>query len=379
MVRIEFNRLRFLVIDDNAHMRRMLRTLLHGFGAREVHEAEDGAAGLEAFTRHTPDILITDWAMPIFDGLELTQIIRQPGANSNPYVPIIMLTGHSEKKRVVSARDAGVTEFLAKPISAKGLYQRIVNVVANPRPFIKSKTYFGPDRRRNVNPNYVGTERRKGGKADIIKQLPCSKKSTPLADKAERTMAPRNKNSAVVATYGDHEVITPENKLRKVVSVKPLLPGEDHPVARAEKALADLSTEFASWMDIECERLDQARRSIAAGGFTAANKDAVFHAAHDIKGQAATFGFPLVALAADSLCRLIENTPDVTRIPVKLVDQHVDAVRAIYREYSRSDAKELAATLTKRLRAVTDEFLSNTNRGRPDVLEQIVGPSIAPQ
>jgi two-component system, chemotaxis family, chemotaxis protein CheY len=176
MVRIEFNRLRFLVIDDNAHMRRMLRTLLHGFGAREVHEAEDGAAGLEAFTHHMPDIVITDWAMPIFDGLELTQMIRQPGANANPYVSIIMLTGHSEKKRVVSARDAGVTEFLAKPISAKGLYQRIVNVVANPRPFIKTKTYFGPDRRRNVNPNYVGTERRKGGKADVIKQPPLFEK-----------------------------------------------------------------------------------------------------------------------------------------------------------------------------------------------------------
>jgi CheY-like chemotaxis protein len=176
MVRIEFNRLRFLVIDDNAHMRRMLRTLLHGFGAREVHEAEDGASGLESFTQHLPDIVITDWAMPIFDGLELTQMIRQPGANSNPYVAIIMLTGHSEKKRVVAARDAGITEFLAKPISAKGLYQRIVNVVANPRPFIKTKTYFGPDRRRNVNPNYVGTERRKGGKADVINQAPLLEK-----------------------------------------------------------------------------------------------------------------------------------------------------------------------------------------------------------
>ena len=192
-------------------------------------------------------------------------------------------------------------------------------------------------------------------------------------------MAPPKKNSAAVATYGDHEVIQPENKLRKVVSVKPLLPNEDHPVARAEKALADLSTEFSSWMDSECERLDQARRSIAAHGFTAASKDAIYHAAHDIKGEAATFGFPLVALAADSLCRLIEHTPDVTRIPVNLVDQHVDAVRAIHREYSRSDAKELAATLTKRLRAVTDEFLMHENRGRPDVLAQIKGPSIAPE
>lgn len=170
MIRIDFNRLRFLVIDDNAHMRRILRTLLHSFGTREVYEAEDGAAGLEAFTHIIPDIVITDWVMPIFDGLELAQMIRQPGANANPYVPIVMLTGHSDKKRVLAARDAGVTEFLAKPISAKALYQRIMNIVVNPRPFIRTASYFGPDRRRNVNLNYVGIERRKGGKADIIRQ-----------------------------------------------------------------------------------------------------------------------------------------------------------------------------------------------------------------
>ena len=172
MVRINFSRLRFLCIDDNAHMRRILRTLLHGFGAREVYEAEDGAAGLEAFTHYSPDILLTDWVMPIFDGLELAQMIRQPGANANPYVPIIMLSGHSEKKRVVAARDAGITEFLAKPVSATALYERILNLVANPRPFIKTKTYFGPDRRRTVNPNYAGPERRKGGPADVIRQQP---------------------------------------------------------------------------------------------------------------------------------------------------------------------------------------------------------------
>jgi CheY-like chemotaxis protein len=173
MVRIEFNKLRFLVVDDNAHMRRILRTLLHGFGAREVYEAEDGAAGLESFTHYVPDIIIVDWAMPIFDGLELTQMIRQPSANANPYVSIIMLTGHSEKRRVMAARDAGITEFLAKPISAKALYERIVNVVANPRPFIKTGSYFGPDRRRLVNPSYIGPERRKGStKADVIRQAP---------------------------------------------------------------------------------------------------------------------------------------------------------------------------------------------------------------
>lgn len=190
-------------------------------------------------------------------------------------------------------------------------------------------------------------------------------------------MAPR-KNTAAVATYGDHEVITPEHKLRKAVSDRPPHPDDEDPVARAEKALAELSSEFTTWMESECERLDKARRTLKAEGFTASGKQAIFHAAHDIKGEAATFGYPAVAAAADSLCRLIELSPDVTKIPMKLIDQHVDAVRAIHREYARSDAQELAARLTSRLREVTDDFLLQQNHDRPEVLEQIRGPSLVP-
>jgi len=170
MVRIDFNRLRFLVIDDNPHMRRIVRTLLLGLGTRDVFEADDGATGLEAFTHNVPDIVLIDWSMPVFDGLELTRMIRETEGASNPFVPIIMITGHSEKTRVTAARDAGITEFLAKPISAKALYHRIVSVVAHPRPFIKTSAYFGPDRRRNTNPNYSGPERRSGGAAQVIEQ-----------------------------------------------------------------------------------------------------------------------------------------------------------------------------------------------------------------
>lgn len=191
-------------------------------------------------------------------------------------------------------------------------------------------------------------------------------------------MAPP-KETAAVATYADHEIITPQNKLRKAVSDKPFLPGEEDPVARAEAALAELSGEFSTWMESECERLDKARHTVLSSGFNKLSKELLFHAAHDIKGEAATFGFPAVAAAADSLCRLIEYTPDVTRIPHKLVDQHVDAVRAIYREYARSDAVELAATLTTRLREVTDEFLLHENKGRPEMLATIMGPSLVPE
>ncbi|MFM9973765.1 MAG: response regulator [Beijerinckiaceae bacterium] len=168
MFSVECSRLRFLVVDDNSHMRRIIRALLHGFGVREAYEAEDGAAGLEAFSSFSPDIVITDWAMPIFDGIELTRMIRQPDTSTNPYVPIIMVTGHAERRKITEARDAGVTEFLVKPISAKGLYQRIASVVMVPRPFIKTSTYFGPCRRRTPNSNFGGVERRGKGNAEKI-------------------------------------------------------------------------------------------------------------------------------------------------------------------------------------------------------------------
>jgi CheY-like chemotaxis protein len=168
MFTVECSRLRFLIVDDNNHMRRIIRALLHGFGVREAYEAEDGAAGLEAFSSFSPDIVITDWAMPIFDGIELTRMIRQPETSTNPYVPIIMVTGHAEKRRVTEARDAGVTEFLVKPISAKALYQRIVSVVMLPRPFIKTASYFGPCRRRTTIHNYSGVERRGNGVSERI-------------------------------------------------------------------------------------------------------------------------------------------------------------------------------------------------------------------
>lgn len=190
---------------------------------------------------------------------------------------------------------------------------------------------------------------------------------------------PTSKQDAAVMKYDDHEVITPVNKLRKAISHKTPEPGEEDPVVRAEQALAEIAGEFESWMDSECDRLDQARKAVGENGFNDETCEALFHAAHDIKGEAATFGYPAVASAADSLCRLIDLSPDMTRIPFQLVEQHVDAVRAIHREYANSDAAHvLADELTARLREVTDEFLRHENHDRPEIIEQINAPSVVP-
>jgi len=188
-------------------------------------------------------------------------------------------------------------------------------------------------------------------------------------------MPPRKDDMPSVATYADHEVISPPHELRKAVA--PAVEGDD-PVARAEAALVSLSSEFSDWMQKECERLETARQNVKQVGFNGKTHEALFHAAHDIKGEAATFGFPEAAGVAESLCRLLEHTPNIKRIPLKLVDQHVDAVRAIAREHARPDVGSVAGVLVRRLREVADDFLRQENRDRPDYLESIFSPSLAP-
>ena len=192
-------------------------------------------------------------------------------------------------------------------------------------------------------------------------------------------MSEKKANLAAVSTFADHEVILPPNKLKKAVQkVKSGTTVEFDPVARAEAALAELAEDFTQWMELECVRLDRARHAVKASGFNQGTREALFLAIHDIKGQATTFGFPQVTPVADSLCRLIEHTPDMRRIPMGLVDQHVDAVRAITHKNTRGDLDTNAARLAEKLRHVTDEFLVHANRDRPEYLEQILAPSIAP-
>ena len=169
-------------------------------------------------------------------------------------------------------------------------------------------------------------------------------------------MAPSKADLPSVKSFADHEVITPPNKLQGAVGRA--VDGDD-PVARAEAALAQLSSEFSSWMDEECERLDRARRNVRQNGMTALPREALYRSAHDIKGQAATLGFPLVAAVAESLCRLIEEMHDPADIPLDLVDQHVDAVRAIIREHGRPAADAIAAQLTRTLRQVCEDFIAH--------------------
>lgn len=151
-----FDALNFLLVDDNQHMRAIVAAILRSSGVRHLREAEDGAEGLESVRQFPPDIAIVDFKMAPMDGVEFVREVRK---GKHAYLPIIMMTGFSDRGRVFEARDAGVTEILAKPITARSLLERVESVVLNPRPFVRTENYFGPCRRR-TNGVYHGEERR---------------------------------------------------------------------------------------------------------------------------------------------------------------------------------------------------------------------------
>ncbi len=150
---------KFLIVDDNAFMRTIIRRVLSALHAEQVREAGDGEEGLQIMQAFAPDIVILDWEMKPMDGLAFTRKVRLSKDSPNVFMPIIMVSAHSERGRIAAARDAGVNEFVVRPISAKSLFTRIQAVIERPRLFVRLKDYFGPDRRRKAV-EHAGEERR---------------------------------------------------------------------------------------------------------------------------------------------------------------------------------------------------------------------------
>ena len=158
----QFENISVLIVEDNLPMMELTRSLLETFGIMNVESAPNGEEGFKKFCRGNHDLIIADWMMKPMDGISLTRRIRNDPQSPNQFVPVILVTGFSEKRRVIQARDSGVTEFLVKPFNARDLYRRIAQIIERPRQFVRSEDFFGPDRRRKRKTAYNGPKRRAG-------------------------------------------------------------------------------------------------------------------------------------------------------------------------------------------------------------------------
>lgn len=157
-------RLKVVVADDSKQMRSVVSGFLNALNIANIRECKDANDAWDLINQFNPDLIICDWVMPPTSGLDLVRKIRTSPDSSNKFLPVILLTAYNEEHRIVEARNAGITEFLLKPVTAAAFFDRIMAVVEDDREFVETKTFFGPDRRRGLRPPYEGPERRARGK-----------------------------------------------------------------------------------------------------------------------------------------------------------------------------------------------------------------------
>ncbi len=166
---------RVLIVDDQDFIRSLLRHILGVLGCKKISDAANGEIAWDIMLDNPPDLLIADWEMQPMDGIELVGKVRNDKNSPDRFMPIIMLTAHSERPRIITARDCGVNEFVMKPISAKTLFSRLNAVIEHPRRFVRTSEYFGPDRRRKKV--FVDFERRDTKKQEKVVDAPAAGQS----------------------------------------------------------------------------------------------------------------------------------------------------------------------------------------------------------
>lgn len=161
MTGVDFSRLTAMVVEDDPMSRDLVVSILEGVGLVRIERAANGEEAFKRLAVSVPDLIVSDVMMEPMDGIAFTRRLRTHRASPNPHIPVILLTAHTDRTTVIEARDAGVNAFVAKPVSIDEMRRKIQLVIDDPRQFIRSEDYVGPDRRRRDVPLAGRRDRRK--------------------------------------------------------------------------------------------------------------------------------------------------------------------------------------------------------------------------
>lgn len=340
-----FSRLRALIVDDDPNMRTILRMTLEACGFKDLKVAASGARGFEVLQSYLPDLIITDWEMPGGSGIDLLRRVRTDAESPDQFLPVVVLSGYAYRESISEARDAGATDFLVKPVSAKRVVSRITGLIENPRPFIKTPDFFGPDRRRRADPDYDGPNNRTAAPVDAaVDEL-----SFEPAGGGDDELAFEDKPATA-------RIFRPPNKL--VETLGPLDgPDPDMLIARIEASIAGLKKQFLSWAEADLNALyralDAARNRLSEAED---HVKAMGNTAHSMRGQGGTFGYPLITQIGNSLCELTENAKEFGAAEFEALELHVRAIHTVIEGRIEGDGGEAERTMLAGLHAVTSRY-----------------------
>lgn len=326
-------------------MRTILKMSLGACGLDDIILTTSGGEAFQIIVGTEPDLVITDWRMAGGGGIELVRRIRTAPNSPDPFLPIVMLSGYAHREQVMEARDAGVTDFLVKPITAKNLLARIIAVIEHPRPFISAPNFFGPNRRSGrSNPDYDGPNNRTVEPAETpLDALPAAVEEDAVLDFAEDT-SPR--------------LFRPPNRLREKLGE---LDGPDPEflIARIEAGIAELKERYMSWANADLtalyDALDAARSHL---GDRQDHIGQMHEIAHNMRGQAGTFDYPLITEIGSSLCAFVDGAVTFGDAELEAVELHVQAIHSVIGGKIEGQGNAQAREMLAGLSAVSAKVLS---------------------
>lgn len=362
MQKLNWDNITIMVVDDNSFMRNLIVTTLRALGISEIVSKSSARSAIEALrmSRKNPvkagigsiDIVLSDFVMSEVDGALFLRWIRTSRQAPDRFVPFVMVSGAADQEVVEKARDAGVTDFLAKPFSARSMADRILEVIRNPRQFVLAPGYFGPDRRRQDRLVDWRTL------YDDDTRLQADRRVTQAAEiqviHAQSNI--RSLRDDVRAIY-----FRPANKLRDKLGPNALRGQIDFDplvIQAAEERIQELVGDYATWVRNYLESMDES--------YNALRKDAadpkhhilnINQIAHELRGQGGIFDYPLITAFGKSLYEATMDTKArITENRLKLVEAHIDAIRLVFTKKIRGKGGEVGGALLQDIETAVKKY-----------------------
>lgn len=346
MAQYDFSRCNVLLVEDNGYVRQTFEDLLRHFQFGRIATAANGEEAIDYLkTMGTGvmglDMVFSDLAMTPINGLLLLRWVRAAKDSPNRMIPFMMISGAADQEYVNSARDLGVTEFIAKPFSVTSVYERILKVIDTPRKFITTQSYFGPDRRRRTESPPSTGERREKEDKDVITVYSADKIVKPdTPSDVWHWKLPNTLKEKVAGGFAG-------------ANVKGELPTDL--IAQAEEDLERAALDFTKWaLEYLSKLSDLCTEALMEPGRRATHFDEIHTLALELRGQGGTFGYPLITVVGKMLYECTGEGCREDDKAVEIVKCHIDTMRAVIREKVGGDGGKVGMELIKGLRASID-------------------------
>jgi CheY-like chemotaxis protein len=368
MLKLNWDNISILVVDDNTFMRNLVVSTLRMLGISNIVARSSATGAIESLSesRRNPvgagvgtiDIVLSDFVMEEVDGALFLRWIRTSKQAPDRFVPFIMVSGAADQQIVEAARDAGVSEFLAKPFSAKSLGERILEVIKNPRQYVLAPGYFGPDRRRQDRPTSWSY-------ADDYSQ---PEKNRRVTEAAQIQVIHARSNIRTLREDVRAIYFRPANRLRDKLGPNALRGQIDFDplvIQAAENRIQEMVGDYAVWVK---NYLDTMTRSYKA--LVKREEEPKQHIvninqiAHELRGQGGIFDYPLITSFGKSLYdATLDTRGKVTDNRLKLIEAHIDALRVVFSKQVRGDGGKVGAELLKDIERAVRKYSETPTAG----------------